>query len=62
MARITIEQKHTMRRDVFKYKGFQKENNVKYKLSSDVRLKASDFKAKYSPTEAIIIRDEKDGN
>jgi hypothetical protein len=62
MARITVEQKHSMRRDVCKYKGFQKENSVKHKLLSGVRLKASDFKAKYSPTQAIIIRDEKDGN
>lgn len=60
--RITVEQKHTMRRDVRKYKAFQKENNVKYKLSSDLRLKASDFKAKYSPTQAIILRDEEDCN
>ncbi len=63
MARkITTDEKHTMRRDVSKYKGFQKENNVKYNLSSDLRLKASDFKAKYSPTQAIIIRDEEDCN
>ena len=62
MAKITIEEKHTIRRDVFKYKGFQKENNVEHKLLSGVRLKASDFKAKYSPTQAIIIRDEKDCN
>jgi len=61
MAKITIEQKHTMRRDVLKYKNSRKKDQSQ-QPTSYMKFKCTDFKAVYLPSKSKIIRDEKDCN
>ena len=66
MTRITVEQKHAIRRaSVIRKRNernFQKDFFQKYGMVTPIKFIVTSYKLIYLPNNSIIIRDEEEGN